>query len=301
MKMYLNDFKELTMAELLSVNGGYTTTAYYPSSSGGYKGTSVPTDQPAPPHSKVPEGYSPTSGWLPGWDENGYHGDEKSGYPSTSSGYSSTSGAGGGSISSGEGQTTSPTTVPTTGVPEDAIWGQITDADAEKIRMQDGGNVKMGDGAKLQLEGCKMAATAQIVTQITDGDAFSVIDVNEKADINQDGLLEQSEIAKYLKDGVGTSVNVTTDYWETQLSLDNIEKSLAKPGTHYILARAENVHGGDHWIALEGSYTNNQGQVEFNYNPSSENDTGRRFVLGSPLPGQENVYKITRVEIFTVN
>ncbi len=77
MKMYLNDFKELTMAELLSVNGGYTTTAYYPSSSGGYKETSVPTDQPAPPHSKVPEGYSPTSGWLPGWDENGYHGDEE--------------------------------------------------------------------------------------------------------------------------------------------------------------------------------------------------------------------------------
>ncbi len=77
MKMYLNDFKELTMAELLSVNGGYTTTAYYSTSSGGYKETSVPTDQPAPPHSVKPDHYSETSGWEPGWGPDGYHGVEE--------------------------------------------------------------------------------------------------------------------------------------------------------------------------------------------------------------------------------
>ncbi len=294
MKMFLGEFRELTKDELLTVNGGtdYEMLSYdqygrligpaHPSSSGTVP-TTIPSTTSGSPSAS--SGYSSTS----------------SGYSSTSSGYSSTSGAGGGSISSDEGQTSSPTTVPTTGVPEIAIWGQISDADAEKIRMQDGGNELMGDGATLQLEGCKMAATAQIITQITDGAPISVSEVNKFADANDDGLLEQAEISKYLQDKVAANVDVTTDYWETQLSLDNIEKSLAKPGTHYILARAENVHGGDHWIVLEGSYTNNQGQVEFNYNPSSTNDAGRRFVLGNPQPGQENVYKISRVEIFTIN
>ncbi len=92
MKMYLNDFKELTMAELLSVNGGYTVTTNGYSTSGGtgsyasaggtgsyptaggtgsYSAYSATTPT-GTPHSTVPEGYSPTSGWLPGWGPDGY-------------------------------------------------------------------------------------------------------------------------------------------------------------------------------------------------------------------------------------
>ena len=63
MKMYVNDFKELTMAELLSVNGGYTGTTSGYSTSGGAGA------------------YPSASGWLPGSGPDGYHGvdEEESG------------------------------------------------------------------------------------------------------------------------------------------------------------------------------------------------------------------------------
>ncbi|HZK19413.1 MAG TPA: M23 family metallopeptidase [Treponemataceae bacterium] len=77
--MFLNEFKELSMEELLSVNGGYTNTsssshskvpAGYSPTTGWY--SDADQNKAAMSHSKVPEGYSPTTGWLPGWGPDGY-------------------------------------------------------------------------------------------------------------------------------------------------------------------------------------------------------------------------------------
>lgn len=307
MKMFLGEFRELTKDELLSVNGGeygvptnhldnaiwdpinrcwYTGPSKTNASSNPSTSSSNPTASSSYPSAS--SSYPKTSSAYPA---------TSSGYPSTSSAYPATF--------SGPGQATYPATTGATGTP--GSWGQISDADAERIRMQDemnnGKSNLMGNKELLSLKGCKMAAGAQLMTQITDGATVTLSEVNKTVDTNQDGKLGKDEIAAALNNRL-TDAEVTTSILPAdQISIDNIRDSLSKPGTHYLLAKAEGVAGGDHWIILEGSYTNDRGQIEFRYNASSTNDDtkSRHYIIGNPQQGQENFHKIIGLEIYTVN
>jgi len=47
---------------------------------------------------------------------------------------------------------------------------------------------------------------------------------------------------------------------------------------------------------------NSNGQVEFDYNGTSENDVGRKFILGTPTEAQkkDNYYSISKIETYTI-
>ena len=128
-------------------------------------------------------------------------------------------------------------------------------------------------------------------------------DLNKNYDSGKDGLISKEEIGDGIRKNLANNKSVTVDYWEKTLSKETLNSITRKSGKTYMLGRAENVAGGDHWIVLEGYSTNSNGQVEFTYNPTSKNDTGRKFILGDPTPQQKanNYYKINKIETFTVN
>ena len=66
------------------------------------------------------------------------------------------------------------------------------------------------------------------------------------------------------------------------------------------MGRAENVHGGQHWVVLEGYSINDKGQVQFDYSGTSTNDTGRNYILGSPEASQKDYYTISKIETYTI-
>ena len=73
-------------------------------------------------------------------------------------------------------------------------------------------------------------------------------------------------------------------------------------GTTYVLGRAEDVHGGQHWVVLEGYSVNGFGQVQFDVNYTSANDKnfGRTYILGQPNENQTNTHRISKIETFTI-
>lgn len=159
-------------------------------------------------------------------------------------------------------------------------------------------DTKMNNSNLFSKVGCKMQAAAKFFSSI--GNKFcDILDVNDKADVNKDGLLTQKEIENQVLNVLDETKELKTDYFEKTLSrevLDNISK---QSGTTYVLGRAENVHGGQHWVVLEGYKMNERNQVEFIYSPTSCNDTGRHFVLGDPL-GQSNYYTISKIEVYQI-
>ena len=184
-------------------------------------------------------------------------------------------------------------------------FSYITNEAARKARMQDyeGTDLdKMNGNMLFSKKGCKMMGFAKILSQIT-GFFFSIQDINKNYDSGKDGLISKEEIGDGIRKNLANNKSVTVDYWEKTLSKETLNSITRKSGKTYMLGRAENVAGGDHWIVLEGYSTNSNGQVEFTYNPTSKNDTGRKFILGDPTPQQKanNYYKINKIETFTVN
>ncbi len=55
---------------------------------------------------------------------------------------------------------------------------------------------------------------------------------------------------------------VTSDYWEKQLTKEKLDEiANSQEGTTYVLGRAEDVCGGQHWIVLEGYSINESGKL----------------------------------------
>lgn len=133
--------------------------------------------------------------------------------------------------------------------------------------------------------GCLMAGTAKIASEAT-GKNISLLDINEKCDINKDGLLDYEEISKGLQDILGEDFEVKTDYWQDYLSKEKFEDCAEKGD--YVLARAKiddvnrnNIRDDYHWIVLEGYTTDAQGRLCFTYDGTSDNDAGRKYVYGA--------------------
>ena len=184
-------------------------------------------------------------------------------------------------------------------------FGYIYNSAAKNAKMQDYANTtndsKMnGEGNLFSKVGCKMMGFAKILSQAT-GKFFSLMDINNNYDQGKDGLIGRDEIGDALKKNLKNK-KVTVDYWEKGLTKERLDKITRESGTTYILGKAKDVAGGDHWIVLEGYTTNSYGQVEFSYNGTSKNDVGRKFILGEPTATQKknNYYQITKIETFNV-
>ena len=185
-------------------------------------------------------------------------------------------------------------------------FGYITNKNAKNARMQDyvsdPEKDKMNGNMLFSKKGCKMMGFAKILSQIT-GKTFTIQDINNKYDVGEDGFISKEEVGEGIKKNLAKNKSLIVDYWEKSLTKERLDSITKQAGTTYILGRAENVAGDEHWVVLEGYNTNSSGQIEFTYNPTSINDYGRKFILGEPTPQQKenNYYKIDRIETFTVN
>ncbi|MCR5494549.1 MAG: hypothetical protein K6F15_02840 [Treponema sp.] len=190
--------------------------------------------------------------------------------------------------------------------PDDTIdktsgsFGQITDGSyADKLTMQyykknkekygvftDFFDDSMNGKEELfSKEGCLMTDVAKVASEVS-GKEIKLTEINEKCDINKDGLLEYDEISKGLQDILGEGFEVKTDYWEKQLTKEKFAEC-AKNG-EYVLARAliddvnENgIRDDYHWVLLEGYTTDDKGRLYFEYDGTSDNDNGRHYVFGA--------------------
>jgi len=192
-------------------------------------------------------------------------------------------------------------------------WGDITNFDNDKEYMQSYRDDKSdatddsemnGDENEYSKVGCKMQGASKIISEILAEDT-SISTVNEKCDTNKDGLLTQQEITKYIEGNLDSNKTISIDYWENSLDkkvIDNLSSSDGNSFT-YVLGRAENVHGGQHWVVLEGYSVNENGQVQFDYSATSKNDIacGRTYVLGPVLSEQCETYSISKIETYTVS
>ena len=219
--------------------------------------------------------------------------------------------------SSGASQTNSPK--------KSGKFGQITDGSyADKLTMHyykswgtvDGtvtnsvmNNTKNANGEVIDenifsKDGCLMTAVAKVLSEKT-GKNITPLDVNNKVDTNSDGLLSFDEISKGLNNILDSSLGdiydvksknidkVTLKDLELIASDDNVKST-------YVLGYAPKCHGG-HWVVLEGYGTDSKGQVYFNYDGTSFNDSGRSFILGLENQNdKKNIFGITRVETFSI-
>ena len=227
---------------------------------------------------------------------------------SYSGGSSSVSSSCGGSFNGGSGTSVSSGNCgggfsnPTTGA-----WGQLTNEDAIKQKMQDYENNDRiddsmnGEGNEFSKVGCKMEGAAKILSEITDR-KIDITDVNSMYDSNEDGLMTQEEISNAVKANLIDGQTFTYDYFEKTLTKSTLDSISQQYGVTYVLGRAENVHGGQHWIVLEGYSINSNGQVQFDYNGTSKNDVGRNYILGTPTDEQknQNFYSISKIETYTI-
>ncbi len=191
--------------------------------------------------------------------------------------------------------------------PTSGSWGQMTDENATNQTMQDykkdtkKDNSMNGAGNSFSTVGCKMEGTAKLLSQIS-GSKVDILDVNNNYDKNKDGLMTQEEITAAIKNKLKDGQTVTPDYYELKLCKETLDTISNQEGTTYVLGRAEDVHGGQHWIVLEGYSINSNGQVEFDYNGTSSNDKGRKYILGNPTGEQknDNYFRISKIETYTI-
>ena len=188
-------------------------------------------------------------------------------------------------------------------------WGKLTNETAKNSTMQDHATNKEVDSSmngnnEFSKVGCKMEGASKILTEIT-GKDIDITNVNDEYDTNKDGLMTQTEITSAIEKNLSENQTVTSDYWEKQLTKETLDEiANSQEGTTYVLGRAEDVCGGQHWIVLEGYSINESGQVVFDYNGTSENDArnNRTYILGEPTAEQKanNYYQISKIETYTI-
>ena len=196
--------------------------------------------------------------------------------------------------------------------PDSGHWGGIRNFDNDKEFMQEYRDDKNeatkdsemnGEKNLYSTVGCKMQGAAKILSEILGLDV-SISKVNEGCDTNNDGLLCREEIESYAKKNLDSNKAIKTDYFEKTLDKSVIDSIPSLDGDKftYVLGRAEDVHGGQHWIVLEGYNVNDSGQVVFDYNATSKNDglNNRTYILGPVDPSQKETYTISKIETYTV-
>ena len=149
-----------------------------------------------------------------------------------------------------------------------------------------------------------MEGASKILTEIT-GEDIDITKVNDEYDTNKDGLMTQTEITAAIEKNLSENQTLKSDYWENKLTKETLDEiANSQEGTTYVLGRAEDVCGGQHWIVLEGYSINESGQVVFDYNGTSENDArnNRTYILGEPTAEQKanNYYQISKIETYTI-
>lgn len=130
-------------------------------------------------------------------------------------------------------------------------------------------------------------------------------EINTNWDSNKDGLLTDEEITSglnnLLDEKFGDVYDVKTEKVDnpTLKNLQDIADDSS--GITYVLGKAADVHGGEHWVVLEGYTANSDGTITFNYDGTSDNDgaLNRSYVIGQSNV-DKNIHNIVQIQTFTV-
>lgn len=265
MKFNLSDFLQLDTKGLLAVNGGYNCN-----------GSTNNNVYPNTYYSGNGESPNGGGGTCPGKD-GGTHIQ-----PSDDGNGTGDDGTGG----SGEGETE-------TGGEElpDTVDGELTDGFSN-------------DKSLYSKEGCLMTSVAKVLSQLTNT-KITPLDINNKFDTNQDGLLSLDEISNGLNNYLDELYGDIYDVLARDINNVQLEdlKAIATGENStmtYVLGKAPDCHGG-HWVVLEGYNTKPNGSINFIFDGSSDYDFGRTYILGNE--GQnisKDIYGITRIETFSI-
>ena len=317
MKFNLSDFVQLDTKGLLAVNGGYycnglsNTTVYsnpyYTGSSGG---GSCSTSTSNNPNGQGPS----TTSSNPGGDTKIYSG---GGTCTKTGGHSpvNPNPTNPDDVTSGGGTCSSKNDTDKVS----GMFGQITDGTyADRLTMQyyvknkkkygvftDFFDDSMNGKEELfSKEGCKMTAAAKVASQAS-GTDVGLYEINTNWDTDKNGLLTKEEISlglnNLLDEKFGDVYDVKTNAIDNP-TLENLQDIVENSsGTTYVLGKAADVHGGEHWVVLEGYKANPDGTITFTYDGTSDNDNAlnRSYVIGQSKVN-ENIYNIVQVQTFTV-
>ncbi len=195
------------------------------------------------------------------------------------------------------------------------LFGQITDGSyADLLTMQYYKNQHTVDGeltdgfsndkSLYSKEGCLMTSVAKVLSQLTNT-KITPLDINNKFDTNQDGLLSLDEISNGLNNYLDELYGDIYDVLARDINNVQLEdlKAIATGENStmtYVLGKAPDCHGG-HWVVLEGYNTKPNGSINFIFDGSSDYDFGRTYILGKE--GQnisKDIYGITRIETFSI-
>ena len=204
------------------------------------------------------------------------------------------------------------------------MFGQITDGSyADKLTMQKYSkepykyhphlDEKMnGSGNTFSHQGCKMTAAAKVASEITGKEIDMFCDINQIWDSDKNGLLTREEIAtglnNLLDETFGDIFNVQTES-KKNISIDNLKNISNKNkdiGATFVLAKVNlgdvNNDGiaDEHWIVLEGYSQDSTGKISFTYDGTSDNDSGRTYVLGGQPNPASRIGTVVELQTFTL-
>ena len=203
--------------------------------------------------------------------------------------------------------------------PQSGKFGQITDGSyADKLTMQYYVNHKEkygnftglldasmnGENNRFSTDGCKMAAAAKVASEVT-GIDVDLSEINYVWDSDKNGFLTKEEICYGLNNLLDKELGDVYDV-KTKAIDDPTLKNLQdivddSSGTTYVLGKAADVHGGQHWVVLEGYTANSDGTITFTYDGSSDNDAAksRTYVIGKSNTAK-NIHNIVQIQTFKV-
>ena len=149
--------------------------------------------------------------------------------------------------------------------------------------------------------GCKMTGAAKILSEIT-GEEIDPKYINDNADTNGDGLLTKEEFADEIKRNLPDNYKVETKRIENPTAKDLEEIQNDESKLNYILIKAKDVAGGDHWVQGTGTYTDSDGSTYLEYSGTSQNDQNknREFTIDAVPEGTTNVFQATTIEVYSI-
>lgn len=162
-------------------------------------------------------------------------------------------------------------------------------------------NESMNGGREFSKVGCKMTGASKIQTEVT-GIETDPKYINDNFDTNGDGLITRDEITDGIQESLPSNYKVTSKTINNPTvkdleSIKNDESSL-----NYMLVKATDVAGGDHWVQGTGYYTNSEGITYIEYSPTSQNDSAknRAFTIDSVPEDSVNVHQVTAIEVYSI-
>ena len=187
-------------------------------------------------------------------------------------------------------------------------WARLQDTTNANRTMQEGLGKSMKDGSDLGREGCKVMTDTKIESEIM-GERIEMDNLNEKATNGLLGLQTViDDLNERLEQNGDTRRAVGKRYEGKDVNRALLDTISSSEDTIYVTGMADGIVGHTHWLELDRYYTNEYGETQFQYYPSSDFDVSndRIYLLGSKLFERKedtvnnNIFSVSVIETITL-